>query len=543
MTYNFDLGGGGDPRDFVQATSRFTIGDQLRKTARMYPERVAVSEPDRELSYAELDARTDRLANGLISAGYEPNESTIAVLSENRGETVELLLACAKIGVLVPTLNWRLEREELVHCVDLADPDGLVVSERFTDRLSWIEADCRSDPDIIEYDGETDGSFEKLLSDGDASDPLPNGHVDPEQGFVVLNTSGTTGLPKGVVISHRAEFARAMQVSIDYGLERGDSYPAWAPMFHMGGIDWIVATVFLGGTFYPIDGFDTERIVDVMLDSPDPISWLYLVPGTVDRLVDHVKERGVQPDDLPEIRTVGALPDLVAPDLIREATETFDTPFQNTYGASETGHVTSGTKIPIGVSPSESELSKTESPFVDVKLIDEDWNEVEDRGELAVRGPSLCSGYIDAPETNEEDFRDGWFKTGDIFTRGQDGTYNFVNRRKYMIKSGGENIYPKELEEPIAELDEVEEVIVVKAPDDEWGEVPRVVVGTTSVEDPDAMRTEIVSLLEDHVARYKLPHYIEFCEPSALSRSTSGKIVRTDVEEWPLDESTRVRNP
>lgn len=542
MPYNFDLGID-DPQDFVRSTSGFTIGDQLRKTARMYPERVAVSEPDRELTYAELDARTDRLANGLVSAGYEPNESTIAVLSENRGETVELLFACAKIGVLVPTLNWRLEREEFVHCVDLTEPDGLVVSERFTDRLPWIEADCRSDPDVIQYDTETDGSFEALLSDGDAGDPLPNGHVDPEQGFVVLNTSGTTGLPKGVVISHRAEFARAMQVSIDYGLERGDSYPAWAPMFHMGGIDWIVATVFLGGTFYPIDGFDPERIVDVVLDSTAPISWLYLVPGTVERLVAHAKERGVEPDDLPEIRTVGALPNLVAPDLIREATETFDTPFQNTYGASETGHVTSGNTVPIGVSPSDGELSKTESPFVDLKLIDEDWTEVEDRGELAVRGPSLCSGYIDAPETNAEDFRDGWFRTGDIFTRGQDGTYNFVNRRKYMIKSGGENIYPKELEEPIAALDWVEKVIVVKADDDEWGEVPRVIVGTTRVESPDAMRAEIVSLLEDHVARYKLPHYIEFCEPVALPRSTSGKVVRTNVEEWPLDESSRVRNP
>ncbi len=542
MTLNFDLGVE-DQAAFVEQTSSFTIGDQLRKAARMYPERAALVEPDRELTYPELDERTDRLANGLLSAGYAPNDSTIAVLSENRGETAELLLAGAKIGALVPTLNWRLEREELVHCVDLAEPDALVVSERFTDRLQWIESDCESSPEIVRYDGDGEGSFEQLVREGEASEELDGVSVDPEQGFVVLNTSGTTGLPKGVVISHRAELARAIQVTIDYGLERGDSYPAWAPMFHMGGVDWIVQTVFLGGTVYPIDGFEPERIVDVMLRSPDPISWLYLVPGTVEPIVDHARERGLSAGDFPEIRSMGALPDLVDSDLISEATETFGTPFQNTYGASETGYVASGNKLPVGTNPSERDLSKTESPFIDLKLVDQDWNEVDERGEMAVRGTPVCSGYIDNPETNRTEFRDGWFRTGDIFTRNEDGTYNYVSRRKYLIKSGGENIYPSELEEPVARRDDVEEVVVVKADDEEWGEVPRMVVAVTDLEDEGEMRQEIFSSLEDRVGRYKLPHYIEFCEPDALPRSTSGKIVRPDIEDWPVDEARRVRNP
>jgi fatty-acyl-CoA synthase len=406
MEYNFDLGVESTVQ-FVRQSGTFTIGDQLRKSARMWPDRVALSEPDRELTYSELDERTDHLARGLVDAGYEPNESTVGVLSENRSETVELLLACAKLGMVVATLNWRLEREELVHCVDLVEPEGLVVSADFSDRRKWVDSDCESDPEILSYDGDVGRPFADLVSAGEAAGDLPDVHVDPEQGWVVMNTSGTTGLPKGVALSHRAEFARAIQVTMDYGLERGDSYPAWPPMFHMGGIDWIVATLFLGGTYYPIEGFEPDRILDVMLESEGPISWLYLVPKTVEDIVEQARERGIEPADLPKIRTMGALPDLVDPVTIEEATETFDTPFQNTYGSSEVGHATSGNKLPIGLQPSGTDLAKTESPCIDLKLIDEDWNEVEDRGELAARGPTLFSGYVDAPETNDADFRDG----------------------------------------------------------------------------------------------------------------------------------------
>jgi acyl-CoA synthetase (AMP-forming)/AMP-acid ligase II len=410
MEYNFDLGLP-DQDAFVRETRSFALGDQLRKTARTSPDAVAVSEPGFELTYAELDDRSDRLADALLARGVEPNESTVAVLSENRGETVTLAFACAKLGCLLATLNWRLEREELVHCAELASPELLVVSGRFAERTAWIEADSDLRPAVVRYDPVGDGatadgseaasheSYDELLRDGAVGDPLPDERVDPEQGFVLLNTSGTTGLPKGVVVSHRSILARVAQITIDYGLERGDSYPAWAPMFHPGGLTWIGVTVAHGGTFYPIDGFEPERIVDVLLAADGPISWLFLVPGVVDRLVDHVEDRELDATDFPTIRSMGALPDLIEPETIRRVTETFDAPFQNTYGAAEDGHVASGSKIPVGVAPDEDVLAKHESPLVAVKLIDEDWNEVEDRGEMAVRGPTLASGYAGNPET------------------------------------------------------------------------------------------------------------------------------------------------
>ena len=540
--YNFDLGFG-DTESFVRKTRSFTLGDQLRKTARMHPDRVAVSESDEKLTYAELDARSDRLANALCDRGYVPGESTVAVLSENRGETVTLAYACAKLGCLLATLNWRLEREELVHCADLVTSDVLVVSGRFIDRADWIRDDGESNPEIVGYDGGGEVAFSDFLEMGEATDPLPEGRVDPEQGFAVLNTSGTTGLPKGVVVSHRSILNRVVQITIDYELERGDNYPAWGPMFHPAGITWLGLTAAHCGTYYPIDGFDPERIVDVVLESSRPISWLFLVPGVLERLADHVDERGLESSEFPEIRTMGALPDMIEPERIERITETFDAPFQNTYGAAENGHVASGSKIPVGVAPDQELLKKHETSFIEVTFIDEEWNETDaERGEMAVRGPSLCSGYVRNPEANGADFDDGWFRTGDVFNRHDDGTYSFVSRRKYLIKPGGENVYPAELEDILTGHEAVEEAVVVRTDDPDWGEVPRAVVGATAVDDPATLRDELMEMLEERLARYKLPHYIKFVEPAVFDRSATGKIVRADIEAWEITDDERVRD-
>lgn len=540
--YNFDLGLE-DTESFVRQSRSFTLGDQLRKSARMFPDRTAVDDGTRQLTYAELDERSDRLANALRDQGYVPGESTVAVLSENRGETVTLAYACAKLGCLLATLNWRLEREELVHCADLVTADVLFVSERFIDQADWVVADGESTPEVVDYDHNGDIAYESLVAEGAATDPLPDERVDPEQGFAVLNTSGTTGLPKGVVVSHRAILSRIVQITIDYGLERGDNYPAWGPMFHPAGITWIGLTAVHCGTYYPIDGFDPERITDVVLHSDRPISWLFLVPGVVERLADHVGERGIDPEAFPEIRTMGALPDMIEPRRIKRITELFDAPLQNTYGAAEDGHGASGSKIPIGVTPDEAVLRKHESPLIDVKFIDERWNETNaGEAEMALRGPSLCSGYIRNPEANGEDFRDGWFRTGDVFKRHDDGTYTFVSRRKYLIKPGGENVYPAELEEILIAHDAVEEVIVVRADDPDWGEVPRAVVATGEDGDHDELRAELMALVDAELARYKLPHYIKFVDAGRFDRSATGKIIRAEIEEWDIGADERVRD-
>jgi acyl-CoA synthetase (AMP-forming)/AMP-acid ligase II len=543
MEFNFDLGIE-DQESFVEQSRHFNVGDLMRKAARMYTDDIAVSEPDRDVTYGEFNERVNALANSLLERGYEKGQARVAVLAENRGEYIEPYFAAAKVGFLVPALNWRLEREELVHCASLVDPDAIVVSEQYREKAEWIVDGLDEPPEVINLDGgDGDVDYETLIEEGSTDEPAPDYKVDPEQGLVVLYTSGTTGLPKGVVISHRAWLARGYTYTIDWNLEKGDGWIAWAPLFHIISADALPAVFSMGGTYYPPNGFDTERIVDILLEEDQGgIGWLFLLPGVINNFMDYLEDNDIDVDDMREIRAIGALVDLVDPKKVKRVTEKFDMPFKNSYGATEDANVLSaGNNIPVGVMPDDDDLAKVESSFVDLKLIDEDWNEVEgDRGELAARGPTLCSGYINNPEANEEDFKDGWFRTGDIFVYDEEESeYHFVNRRKYLIKSGGENIYPAELEKILLQHEEIEEATVVRVPDEKWGEVPRAVVSTFNPDKVDV--DELMGMLEENLANYKLPQYFEIIEPEEFPRSATGKVVREEVEEWDIERSRRVR--
>jgi acyl-CoA synthetase (AMP-forming)/AMP-acid ligase II len=541
MGFNFDLGVD-DQESFVEQSQQFNIGDLTRKAARMYADEIVVSEPGREVTYAEFNERVNSLANALLDRGYEKDEATIAVLAENRGEYIEPYFAAAKTGFLVSALNWRLEEDELVHCADLVQPDALIVSEEYHEKGEWIKNGLDDPPEIIHLDGgEADADYETLIEEGSTSEPAPDHTVDPEQGLVVLYTSGTTGLPKGVVISHRAWLARGYTYIIDFEMQEGDGWLPWAPLFHIISADALPAVFTLGGTYYPVDGFDTERIVDILLEEDEGgIGWMFLLPGVLNNFLDYIEDNDIDVEDMREIRCIGALVDLVDPKKVKRVTEKFDMPFKNSYGATEVANVLSaGNDIPVGVLPDDDDLAKAESSFVDLKLIDEDWNEVEGKGELAVRGPTVCSGYINNPEANTEDFKNGWFRTGDIFTHNDDGSYGFINRRKYLVKSGGENIYPAELEKVVLRHEAIEEATVVRVPDEKWGEVPRLVVST--FDQDQVHEDELMGMLRENLANYKLPHYIEIIEPEEFPRSATGKVVREDVEEWDVDDENRVR--
>lgn len=194
-------------------------------------------------------------------------------------------------------------------------------------------------------------------------------------------------------------------------------------------------------------------------------------------------------------------------------------PFNNSYGATENGNVLSaGNDIRKRIRPTDDDLPKVESSFVELKLIDEDWNEVEGRGELATRGPRLCSGYI----KNEEE-----------------GTYHFLNRRKHLIKSGAKNIYPAEIEKMLVEHEAIEEAILVHVSDEKWGEVPRAVVSTY---DEDAVDIDdLMDNLSEQLASYKRLQYFGIVYPDEFSRSATSRIVRGDIKSWNVADRSRVR--
>lgn len=495
--------------------SRTTVGDLLRRQARMRPGAPAVVDRGRSWTYGEFNARVNRLARTLSASGLDRGDR-IAILSENRSEYLELAFAAAKLGLILCALNWRLTESELLHCTRLTTPKAALVSERFARAMMALRHGCDT---VIELG--TD--YETRLA-AQCADELSIA-VQPEDGLVIIYTSGTTGLPKGALISHRAEIARLHVNCLDFDLDRTDTFVAWPPMFHMVSLDQSISLLSIGAKVVVVDGFDVDRILETI--ETERQWWLVLMPGMIDQIIRAVRERDIRPKG---IKLIGAMADLVPRAQIAEITRLLQAPYANTFGSTETGiPPMSGGRIPVGETPTD--LSKSQNSLCEFRLVDAQDCDVPDGtpGELAFRGPTLFSGYWNAPEVNAKDFRSGWFHMGDMFVRQPDGKLDFVDRAKYLIKSGGENIYPAEIERVLLADCRVADAVVVRTPDAKWGEVP---VAFVARRDERLTADDLVELCRRHLAGYKRPKDIRFVAFDDLPRSTTGKIQRHEVERW-----------
>ncbi|HKO94226.1 MAG TPA: fatty acid--CoA ligase family protein, partial [Polyangiaceae bacterium] len=357
---------------------------------------------------------------------------------------------------------------------------------------------------------------------------------DAEDALLILYTSGTTGLPKGAVLSHRAEIVRNLVVRAEFGIAPEDTFAAWSPLYHMGAAECSLGALMAGGKVITLDGFDAARLADVVAE--EPLGWLLLMPGMVANFATELERRAIQPRG---VKLCGVMADLVPPAEIARITRLLGAPYANTFGATETGcPPCSSNRIPIGIAPTK--LSKQQSPFCEIRLVDADDREVPDGspGELCIRGPTLFSGYFRNEETNLSDFRGGWFHMGDVFVRNADGSLDFVDRVKYLIKSGGENIYPAEIERVILQDERVADAAVVRKADAKWGEVP---VAFVARHDAGLEAADIYRRCRRELAGYKQPKEIHFIAASDLPRSASGKIQRHELEKR-LDPSRGIQS-
>jgi fatty-acyl-CoA synthase len=347
--------------------------------------------------------------------------------------------------------------------------------------------------------------------------------VDLEDPLLMLFTSGTTGLPKAALISHRAEIARNLVLRAEYGIASRDTFVAWSPLYHMGGVDYSLSTLMSGGKVIVVDGYDPGKLREIV--EREPIGWLLLMPGMVAAFADELEKHGTKPKG---VKLCGVMADLVPPAEIARVTRLLDAPYANTFGATETGCPPgSASPIPIGVVPTR--LSKEQSPYCEIRLVDADDRDVPigAPGELCIRGPTLFSGYFRADESNTHDFRGGWFHLGDVFVRNSEGTLDFVDRVKYLIKSGGENIYPAEIERVLLQDPRVVEAAVVRRKDAKWGEIP---IAFVARRDERLKKNDLIELCRSELARYKLPKDVLFIAADEFPRSASGKILRHELE-------------
>lgn len=501
------------PSSPILASGQTHIGGLFVSAAATHGNATALVDGGRSVSFHQLDVLSNQWANAFEAHGLSKGDR-VAVLARNCLEYLVIELAAAKAGLIIAALNWRLSDPELAHCINLVSPALIVLQPEYAETVQRLKSDAVPD-----------WTLNQILFDRVAQQPVDHAPiaVDGEDGLVILYTSGTTGMPKGALISHRAMIARAALFVSDLNLPRQSNFVAWAPLFHMASTDHSLATLLRGGTVFIVDGYQPDTLIDLLRQHT--VGWFVLMPGMVGAFAQACVDQHLQPKG---VAVCGAMADLVPREEIAAATRALDAPYANSFGATETGLApATASVIDIGVAPTS--LAKTQSAFIELRLVDPDDRDVEpgQPGEVALRGPTLFSGYWNAEETNSHDFRNGWFHLGDVMRRNSDGTLDYVDRVKYMIKSGGENIYPAEIEQVIARDPRVGEAIVVRRTDGKWGEVPVAFVIAT---DASLQPQDVLDGCEGHLARYKMPKEIIFIDEEAVPRSTTGKIQRHELE-------------
>ncbi len=497
--------------------AQLNMANGVREFAQSIPDQIAIIDGSRTLTYAELGDRACRVAQALLSAGLKPG-ARVAVLMSNRLEYFEIAAGMAMSGMTIVPLNTRSVERELEYIIDRSNCEALIVAESYAELAQGIR---QSIPVVWSLDGNTDGNeYEAVLAASNPVDPMID--VDENDTFMIMFTSGTTGKPKGVMLSHRGRALTCYSTALDFGIGPGRRTMAVAPLYHGAGFTFAYAAVFCGATISVLRAWDPVQFLTMA--EQDRIQTVFLVPTHAQTL--RALEKGPREYDLSSLETIyfnaAALPKVLKEWVIEEFPQVG---VYEVYGSTEASVVTV-------LRPADA-LRKIGSVghawfMTEVRVVDDEGNPVKpgEPGELFSRAPYLMTGYLDDPESTDAcTTPDGFVTAGDVVILDDEGYIYIVDRKKDMIVTGGVNVYPREVEEIVATFPGVHEVAVVGIPDEKWGEgIVAVVVARPGVELDIA---ELQAHVEPQLASYKHPQRWEVV--ASLPRNAGGKVVKRDV--------------
>lgn len=513
--------------------------DFIARCARSFPEKTAYADGGRKRTWQEMHERSDALGAGLQGLGAGKGD-VVAMLGQDRVEVFEHFYACMKIGALRTGINWRYSEREMLHILRDSGAKVLIVHAESAHLLENHLPELQKEGlQVVGY-GEGHGQsldYETLLREGGGEPEMPE--LAEDDLIAVSYTSGTTGLPKGAMLTQRGVREALTNTTLAIGLRHGD---VWASVFPAAGITLLIGCFGLvnGMTTVLPDGFfKPKRFLELVEEQG--ITSTILVPTMLKAVTEEQQEGNYDISSL-RLMAYGSMP--ATPALIRRAYEAFGCGFQHWYGATEgTGGWYAFLLEDEHQRALEEEpelLTSCGKPLLHVEMSvrDPEGNEAPtgEIGELWVAGDTMMAGYLNQPEENEEVFEGRWLRTGDMARFDKRGYLYLGDRKKFLIITGGYNVYPVVVENALAEHEAVREVTVLGVPHPDWGEA--VVAAVVLSPEVEATSEDLIDFCRDKVGRFEVPKHVEILDD--LPKGVTAKVQKHEVKAWFQDHPERL---
>lgn len=489
----------------------YALGKILTKSAYNFPDKIAVICDGEQITYRELNSRVNRLAHGFLHSGITKN-SRVAIFLSNSIELVAIYFALTKIGAVGIPLNFRLAAPELSYIIENSDATTLIVGEEFESILNQLKSQLQKVKHFITIGGELCHN---------QPDHEPVAEVRPEDESFILYTSGTTGKPKGVILTHKNHFWNTINYTVAYQMDSMDVELALTPMFHASTLGRIFTYVFTGATFIISSRFDPEQAMKLI--TQHRVTSITQTPTMYTALLNF---RGTGRYHTGSVKRVvsGAAP--ISPEMKGKLTRLFpQAGIFDLYGLTE---ASPGVTILNPQDPPAKITSVGKAMIsVKIKVVNENGEKLPpgESGEIICRGPNVMKGYYGDAAATQKVLREGWLYTGDVGKIDPDGYLYLTGRKKELIISGGENIYPAEVEAVLQRHPLIMEATVIGVPDEYWGECVKAIVvprpGKTLTEQ------EVIEYCQPRLAPYKKPKSVDFID--ALPRNAANKVMKTEL--------------
>ncbi len=508
------------------------LGQTLKVNAKKFPQRVCFQDAERAFTYPDTNRRVNAIANSLAELGLQKLDR-VAVLMENSIEMAEIFLAVAKTGLVIVPINFRLVGPEIAYILNDSEAKALIADDEFAPEVAKVQRGLRHIRSgmFIVNGGEREGwlPFHSLLENGSRSEMSVD--VESHDPWIHIYTSGTTGKPKGVIRSHESHISFYLINAVDFGFKDGDKCMNVMPLCHINSTFYTFTFTYIGGSAYihPARSFNPAEILKII--EKEKITFISLIPTHYNLILNLPEDK--QNRDVSSIRKL-----LCSSAPVRKKTKTQIMAFfegvelYEAYGSTEAGIVT--------ILKPEDQIRKLGSIGYEVvgtdfvKLLDEAGNPVApgEVGELYSKSPMRFDEYFKLPEKTASSFSEGWFSAGDMAVMDEEGYFKIVDRKDNMIITGGENVYPSEVEEAVADHEAVFDCACIGVPDEKWGEKVVAVVTLKPGFTPDSVSgEEIRDACRRKIAGYKVPKEVFIINEADMPRTPTGKILHRKLRE------------